>query len=215
MKLQLPRISSKIENQPSLDICIMEAMEDDIAIENSFFSKQQLRFNDLHHLEFRTCRFEKSNLNHVQIPNGYLLDVEIIDCDLSNAVFNMTLFRRVHFKSCKLTGADFSEALLDQVTFEDCQMDYVNFSDTKIKGLNFVNCQLQEGSFNSCDLKKASFEKCNLSRCEFISTSLKDLDLRTNDISSLLLSLENLRGAIVSSEQALQLSLLLGIKIKG
>lgn len=215
MKLQLPKIPSKLEKKSSLDLCIIDAFDHDIAIENGLFQKEQLRMTDLNHIEFRVCQFEKTMLNHMQIPLGYFLDVFFIDCDLSNASFNQALLRRCHFKSCKLTGADFSEALLDQVYFENCQMDYCNFSNTKIKGLQYDECQLNEASFNECDLKKAAFYKCNLTRCEFIQTPLNGLDLTTNEISGILLSLDNLRGAIVSSEQALQLALILGIKIKG
>ena len=49
---------------------------------------------------------------------------------------------------------------------------------------------------------------------EFFQTKLKDIDVSNCQISDLRVPVESLKGLIVNYDQALSLSLLLGIKIK-
>ena len=54
---------------------------------------------------------------------------------------------------------------------------------------------------------------CNLSESEFINTSLATLDFSTCEIHQVIIPMEQLKGLTVSTEQAVQLAQLLGLKI--
>lgn len=214
MKIQLPKISKKIQPNANINQAFQDAHFEEITLMNEWFEKDMLEYGNYHHLEVRDCLFDHTYFDHLNLANGYLLDVSFIGCDLSNVKFDHTLFRRVSFKDCKLSGADFSESMLDHVLFDDCRMNYVNFSATKIKALHFKKCDLTYASIMECDLKKADFEQCNLTKAELLHSSLYQKDLSSCEIEGIMLSFDDLKGAIVSPTQALALSSLLGIQIK-
>ena len=62
--------------------------------------------------------------------------------------------------------------------------------------------------------KKVTFTDSNLFGSEFVQTKLKDIDLSTCNIEDIRVDINNLKGCSVNLEQALELSLLMGIKIK-
>lgn len=210
----MPKLTKKDDCEKEINEIFSKVLDEESPLEFVSFQKGALEYGTYRSLEMRDCEFNGTYFDHLDLPNGYLLDVYFKDCDLSNAKFDHTLFRRVHFDSCKLTGADFSETLLDQVLFENCQMNYTNFSASKIKALKFQECDMPYISFMENDLKKAEFEKCNLTKAEFLHSSLYQKDLSDCIIDGIILAIEDLKGAIVSTEQALNLALLLGIQIK-
>ena len=76
-----------------------------------------------------------------------------------------------------------------------------------------MNNQMKNNSFNECDYKKVSYERCQLSESEFINTPLATLDFSSCEIHQAIIPVENLRGLTVSSEQAVALATLMGLKI--
>ena len=82
--------------------------------------------------------------------------------------------------------------------------------------MQFEQSNLQECILSSCKLKQCQWEACDLSRVDFFRTSLKNLDFSTCQIEGLLLSdnYNELQGLTVNSLQALELSKLLGLRVK-
>ena len=58
------------------------------------------------------------------------------------------------------------------------------------------------------------FDKCELIRIENISTSLKDIDFSSCLLVGGTFSISDLKGIILNSEQAIEISKILGIQIK-
>lgn len=58
------------------------------------------------------------------------------------------------------------------------------------------------------------FENCNLTRIELLHTSLKDIDLRSCLIEGLKISGNELKGAVVTEIQALELVRFLGVIVE-
>ena len=56
--------------------------------------------------------------------------------------------------------------------------------------------------------------ECNLNESEFIDTNLNKLDLSNCKIEGIIVNPNNVRGLTVNMYQAVDLALLLGIKIK-
>ena len=120
---------------------------------------------------------------------------------------------RCEFINCRLTGSDFSNSSIQNTLFKDNTARYANFSYSKFKSVNFINNQMMNSSFNECSYRKVSYDTCNLSESEFINTSLATLDFSTCEIHQVIIPMEQLRGLTVSTEQAVQLAQLLGLKI--
>lgn len=214
MNVQKPKLSKKNLSKQKINAAFHQHLSDEEALYGQAFEKDILEYGIFRRLEIRDCEFLGTFFDHLELPDGYLLDVLFKECDLSNAKFNHTLFRRVTFQSCKLSGTDFSDAMFDHVLFENCRMNYTNLSHMKIKAAYFKDDDLSDSSLMENDLKKVGFDHCNLTRAELLHSSLYQKDLSNCDIEGITLSFDDLKGAIVSHEQALALSLLLGIHIK-
>ena len=65
-----------------------------------------------------------------------------------------------------------------------------------------------------CNLKETAFENCKLVLSNLFKTNLNKIDFRDNNINGITVRIEDLKGAIVSEYQALELSRLIGIIIK-
>ena len=76
--------------------------------------------------------------------------------------------------------------------------------------------KLSEASFHATRLRHLALDGCDLSRATFFRTSLSGVDLSTCDVSGLRVSsdLRELRGAVIDSDQAVELIGLLGINVK-
>ena len=66
----------------------------------------------------------------------------------------------------------------------------------------------------SCRFEAVAFDMCSLVEAEFSRTSLKGIDLTSSRLEGLRLGVGDLRGVIVSSVQALDLTRYLGLVVK-
>ena len=73
---------------------------------------------------------------------------------------------------------------------------------------------MQETALNSTTLKSVAFADCDLTRATIHQTPMKGVDLRTCRLDGLTVDIPDLRGMIVTQEQAAELALLLGLEIR-
>ena len=76
---------------------------------------------------------------------------------------------------------------------------------------------LRGGGLDNCQFTNVEFEHCNLVEAEFHRTSLKGIDLTSSEIAGIRIGSipgGELKGATVTSLQALDIARMLGITIK-
>ena len=166
--------------------------------------------------EFRDCFFKKCSFQGIRWKNAAFQNCVFVDCDLSNAHLSEAFLRRCRFVGCKMVGCDLSYAIFRDVTFEKSVMRFLNLSFGKWNGVCFTECDLSESSVMALQENRGLIlEESTLRRTEFTETSLKDVDLTTNEIGGLLVSgARELKGAIVTEIQAIQLASLLGVIVR-
>lgn len=157
--------------------------------------------------------FKNVIFDEVIFPLAEFTDCYFDHCDLSNADLNGSLIHRVHFSDCKLLGADFSEATFGNVHFDACIMKWSAFGFSRLKHVSFDSCVLDGGDFYECLLQKTIFHHNDLNEANFGNTPLKGIDLRTNTFQRLQITLPELEGCMVTSEQAIGFARLLGLQI--
>ena len=124
------------------------------------------------------------------------------------------LFFGLEFISCKLVGTNLPETILNHCRMQDCNARYLNFSMSKINQAEFTTCDLRNSDFNDCKLTSIAFTNCELVEAEFSHTPLRGIDLSDSHIEGIHVNLPDIRGAIVSTHQAMDLTSLLGLVIK-
>lgn len=140
-------------------------------------------------------------------------DVIFERCDLSNCDFSECVFRRVTFETCRMMGTDLSSSSFTDTVFHNCQCAYINLNGTKWKDARLERTLMCEGSVSMSSFNHVEVSRCDFSGCEFAHTPLKDIDFSTSEIDGFAVTPEDLKGAIVNSEQAIACAKILGLKV--
>ena len=94
-----------------------------------------------------------------------------------------------------------------------CHLETINrLWNTVVIGLCFRN--EEGGQRNSAKRGNLFFNKADLTQVQFFNTKLKGVDLSNSTIEEMAISIEDVQGAIINKLQVLDLSYLLGVKIK-
>ena len=169
--------------------------------------------------EGKNFQFEQTHLRQVvfqqsRLTNFSLMDSVIERSDLSGARWEKGRFRRVEMTGCRLLGSSLMEGMFEDVYFKDCNAESANFITSTFKNVRFENCNLRGVSFEGADLTGVVFFRCDLSGSIFLNSIMKLTDLRSSVIDDMSVGINELRGAIFSPSQAVQVAGLLGITIK-
>lgn len=170
----------------------------------------QKRFSNI---EFNGCVLRRMNFSG-SFNDSFLYHLYFENCDLSNVTFKKCGFHRVIFKNCRLMGTNFIECNLKYVTISDTKADYLNISGSKLNEVYFMDSMLENSFFDDTSLIKHKFLNCDLMSSSFTHTSLKDVDLSSSQIGFLKIATKDLKGAIISPYQAIDLMGIIGVKIK-
>src|SRR5690606_12439037 len=100
------------------------------------------------------------------------------------------------------------------VSFEDSRIIYANFAYSNLNLVSFKDCDIQNSYLNDSNVAKVIFDNCSLNLTDFHNTSLKHIDLSNNNIEDIKLEGSELKGAIVSLSQTMDVARFLGIVIK-
>jgi uncharacterized protein YjbI with pentapeptide repeats len=94
---------------------------------------------------------------------------------------------------------------------------YANLGEVTMEGVALVRCDLREAFVNEVKLRKRTrLDHCSLVRADLFRTMLKGVDLSTCDIAGIAVSdtRQELRGAIICAEQAVDVVGMLGLRVK-
>lgn len=198
------------------------AITDIELIDEAEFCGFALNQLDLFDIEAASVVMERARLDQIRfhgsrLPKLRLLDAQLKKCDLSNSYFAECSFNRSEFLDCKLTGFRAIEAYIADCKFQNCVGDLLQFQATKFRTTVFQKCHFRNADFRFCDLTATKFEGCDLRRAEFYDAKLQGADFRGSDLTEIKARPEDLKGIIITSQQAFDLSIqfatMLGIEI--
>lgn len=212
MNIYRPIIGKVIENS-SLEKEIEKYKNEMTTIENKLFAKEENLEINAEDIEFEKCIFKDCRISG-NLSKSIFHDVKFENCDFSNCVLSECSFIRVETNNSKFVGSNFTDSRIYHFSSKETSFKYTNFSNTNIEEMIFNECDLSNSSFYQSKIKHIYFEKSQLIQTDFFKVNLKGIDFSTSDISGIITSIEELKGAIVNNFQAIELSKLLGIIIK-
>lgn len=191
------------------------SIQNDQKIENINvnFEEELLEYQALN-LDFYKSEFESVNIIDSSFEKTSFVNVEFKNCNFSNTTFENCSFIRCNFKNCKFTGTVFLKSRFDTVDFYESNFCYSNFSLSMMNNIKYKDSIMRNMYFEENKHKKLEIENSDLTGANFFRTSLKDIDLSSDNISALVVGLDDIKGAKIDSMQALDLIGLLGVKIK-
>ena len=111
-------------------------------------------------------------------------------------------------------GASFSGTVFDDVLISGCGARYGNFSEARFRSCRFRNTDVSEGSFGGSQFQKSAVENCRFRSTEFFHAGIAGLDFSSCSLEGAVFAVSDVKGITVSAEQAVELSKLLGIRVK-
>lgn len=107
------------------------------------------------------------------------------------------------------------DSAFHHVLWEESVFRLGNFSQSQWEHIAMVQCDFTEAYFSQCRFKDMDLEQSNFSGCTFFQTMLKGVDFTGNTLQHITVSeeLSELKGAIVTASQAVELAGFLGIEI--
>lgn len=149
----------------------------------------------------RGVRFTGSRLEHLR-----LVDVLLVDCELSGAIVTEAMLRRVEFRNCRMSGLVISDTKLHDVRFHECKLDDANFRFVKADRVELGACSLVGADFTESTFKASVFLGCDLRRVMLTKASMRGTRLAGSNVEELI-GAGALRGVIIGTDQVLPLAL--------
>lgn len=196
---------------PSLPASLSPARlpEDDLKDDGVYISLEyeeaDLAGRDAAAIEIDQCRFRKAGFGGTKLDRAMISDSVFQSCDLANLRARECSFIRVSFLGSRMLGLSWAEGSVRDSTFEDCRMDLASFRFTTFRTAVFTGCKLVQADFQEADLRGARFERCDLTGAQFSKAQMEGTrfsDCELAGINGVL----SLRGAVISSRDALALS---------
>jgi uncharacterized protein YjbI with pentapeptide repeats len=141
------------------------------------------------------------------------VDVLCERCDLSMIDWPKAKLTRVELQATRATGAKVLQGEFDNVRFVDCQLEYASFPAARFRSVSFERCRLKEADFSGADLSFVMFTACDLDGVDFTRAKLQGADVSASTFREIRVGAGDVRGLVVSREQATALSRLLGLVI--
>jgi uncharacterized protein YjbI with pentapeptide repeats len=186
----------------------------DSSFQDQRFDGGDLTGADLGGRELTGCVFKGVRLAETRWREARLEDCRFEDCDLSRMAPGALAVRGVVFAGCKMMGIDWSNlGPYPALSFERCDLRYASFVSLKLRKIAFTGCTLEEAQLVDCDLTEASFAQCRLEGARFERCDLR----KASFADSIGLALEpqgnQLRGAKVPVETAIQIAESFGLRV--
>ena len=124
---------------------------------------------------------------------SYLENAKILNANLTNANFNMTLLANADFSGSDLLLAHFKKARLTNTIFKKTNISKTNFSEADLRSANFEEAKGANLSFSDAILMRSEFKKSELRGANFQNANLEGTDFQNANLES-----GNFQGANLS-----------------
>ena len=208
-------------NRRDLPLCDLtdakrKAKRNDSDISGCRFANEVFESEDLSCLSFINCLFENCVISDCDLERSSFVDVTFTSCDLSNSTMDSAYFSRCEFVSSKLVGAQFNDCSIQSVQIDFSNCGYAIFDKCRVSDVLIKNTDMSSAELVACNLKAFKTSGSKYLGTSFFRTPLGGIDFSNCIVSGLRVSdtFRELRNAVFSANQAVELSLLLGIRIK-
>ena len=182
------------------------------------FASSDERETDVGSSRFTECAFENVQFDGMRLRRTKLTDVWWRGSRMLSSDIAESEWLDVTMLSSALAGIDAYSMQLRRVVFQRCKLDAVNLRASALHDVVFEDCILRDVDFTTAKLLDVKFPGTALRGAKFAKSKLTRVDFRDATVVEVLDGYQNLRGSIIDSGQAVELSAdfaqALGITVK-
>jgi len=153
---------------------------------------------------FEDCMFRGVRFNVSTHTNAAFLRCTFSGCSFFDATFT----------GCKLVGSTFTRCSFSSTKVEGGDWSFVSLEDADLRTASFTDVRMREVDLGGVRADGAVLRNVDLSGASLRATSFVGADLRGSDLSTIDPSAVELRGAVVTWEQAAQIATALGLDVR-
>jgi uncharacterized protein YjbI with pentapeptide repeats len=165
-------------------------------------------FAAVRRLEVEGCRLVSIEVVGATFDKLQMSDAVVSRLEAAGMRAPESSWLRIRIEDSRLTGVDIGAATFEDCTFRNVKINEAGLRFAALKRVRFENCVLRNTEFNGAKLSQVSFDGCDLEGANFDGATCKSVDLRGEPLIGIK-GVHGLRGAIISSEQLMQLAPLL------
>lgn len=155
----------------------------------------------------RRCCLERLSLRRARILDSLMREVHGASVDLADSTWRGSHLSRARFGAMGLAGATW-----DGVRVRDSKLGFVNLAGARLEDVAFEGCEIGGLDAQAAQLRSVTFAGCTIDEINVSEATLFGVDLSAARLRSLI-GVENLKGAIVSQQQLLDLAPILAAQL--
>lgn len=181
------------------------------------FVDLDLRGQDAADVRFLESRLERCAVDGLSVRRARLLGSLIADAHGATVDFADSTWRDSQVTGGQFGAVQLPGATMSAILFRGMKLDYLNLSGAHLDDVVFDGCELGDVDARGATLRSVCFSDCGINELNVTETRLSKVDLSGARLSSLI-GVDNLRGAIISHGQLLdlapQLAAQLGVEVR-
>lgn len=157
-------------------------------------------------VEIARSRLTRLALTGLELAGWRLLDVVLVDCELSGTVLSDARFERVVFRRCRMSGLVAAELRAEDVRFEECRMDQAWLRGAVLDRCELVDCDLRGSDLYAARVTRSAFRRCDLTEADVHGSDFELVSLHGSTVDRLK-GADALHDVTIGSEQLVPLAL--------
>lgn len=163
---------------------------------------------------FDRAHVRRCNLSECSFKLAQLLDSRLDGCDLANGRWEKAHVQRAELIGCRLVGWALVDSQVSNLLIQRCNAELSRFHDTAFHATRFEVCSFKAASFEGADLRGVVFRGCDLRGADLRRAKLKGTDVRGCDLDGIKIGVGDVKGFIVTPQQAVELAALFGVDVR-
>jgi len=208
--IQKPRIPDCL----ALSNGIAESFRDEDIFCCKLFENCSIEGENAEKVSFKQVLFRNVDFKRTAFARVEFEDVRFENCDLSNMELGGAIIHRVEFDNCKMVGLKLSGAAIHNTAMDKCNCKYSNLRFSFCKRFEARDSILDSSDFQGSEMVDVRYEDTSMRHCQMSGTSLCGIDISTCAIEGIGIRMEDMKGAVVSPEQAVMFAAMMGLSVK-
>ncbi len=195
---QPPRIDGELTERSGPDLHDGDALED-----VAWTGGEPRAARDV---EIVRARLTNVALTGLDLEAWRLVDVELVECELSGTVLSDARWERVVLRRCRLSGLVAADLRATDVRIEECKADGAWLRGSALDRCEVVDTDLSGGDLYGARVTRSMFRRCDLTGLDVTTSRFEEVSLHGSTVDRLR-GAEALQGCTIGSDQLVPLAL--------
>ena len=188
---------------------LLEARRDYEAID---FVDRDFTGQDASDARFLACRMLRCRLDGLSLRRARIIESMLADVHGATVEMTDSTWRDSRLSGGRLGAAALTAATWTGIRVRGSKLGFLDLAGARLEDVIFEGCEIGGLDVRSARLRSVGFIDCTIDELNVAGATLAKVDLSGARIRSLV-GVENLRGAIVSSEQLIDLAPILAASL--